>query len=180
MQSSLSSLNLDRWKRGSVREEATRDIGDILQDIQQNVPTLMQPADAAPASLSKVLPLSRHIDALYDVFLRVEEASRIVAPGEQVDRLQLALRNLSDARAALDKQVQAIAESQEKQVGEMHARILAQAAFKCPAPPPPPPCPKPKPRAIIRKRKPAATTTPQKQGTPPGASAQQSTQKTGK
>lgn len=172
----ISNLDLDRWKKGGIRDEAERDIGAILQDMQENVPPLMKDADADPGALSKTLPLSRHIDALYDVVLRVEEAGRVVAPVEQVDQLQSALKNLGEARLALDKQMLESAVTQEKQLTDLHTKLQAAAAVKCPAPPPPPVCPAPKPHKAVRKRKPSAKTPPKspaKTTTPPA------TQKTG-
>lgn len=170
----LGALNLDRWKRGSIREEAARDIGAILQDLQENLPPLVKDADAAPGSLSKVLPLSRHVDALYDVVLRVEEAARVTAPVEQVDQLQSSLTNLGNARLALDKQLLDTASAQEQQLAELHKTVQAQANLKCPAPvaPKPVPCVKPTPRRTVKRKPkapaatqqkaPATTATPQK------------------
>lgn len=176
---SLGALNLDKWKRGSIREEATRDVGAILQDVQENVPPLMRDADAAPGALSKVLPLSRHIDALYDVVLRVEEAARVAAPGEQVDQLQIALKNLGDARFALDKQLLDTATAQEQQLVELHKTVLAQASFKCPVPvaPAPVPCPKPTPRRTVKKKPTPPAATQQKA---PAATTPPAPPKTGK
>ena len=87
----LNSLKIDKWKKGSVREEAGQNVNSILQDIQNNLPPLIGAADAAPGSVSAAMPLVKHLDALYDVLLRVEEASRIAAPSEQISQLQDAL-----------------------------------------------------------------------------------------
>src|SRR5215831_1172876 len=62
----VGQVRLDKWKRGSVRDEAGNNIDAIQRDLQGTLPTLMKDADAAPATLSKVLPLSRNVDALYD------------------------------------------------------------------------------------------------------------------
>jgi len=161
----LSALSLDKWKRGTIREEAATEIGSILQDMHENVPPLMQNADAAPGALSRMLPLSRHLDALYDVLLRVEEASRVAAPGDQVDQLQHALSSLSDARLAMDKSMQDAAVAQEKQVSDLRISLQAQAAVKCPPPPPAPVCPPAPKRRPLKKRTPP-TTTPQKSPAP--------------
>ena len=175
VQQTLNTLQLDRWKRGTIREEAASEIGSILQDLKENVPPLLQDADSTPGSLSRMLPLSRHIDALYDVLLRVEEASRVAAPGEQVDQLQRALGSLGDARLAMDKNMQQSAVTQEKQVSDLRVSLQAQAAVKCPAPPPPPVCPAPPKKKPLKKRKPPTTTTPQKSPAPAAT-----TPKTGK
>lgn len=166
VQRTLSGLKLDKWKRGSVRDEASDDIHSIQQDLQQRVPALLQDADSAPGALSKTLPLSRHVDALYDVLLRVVEASRISGPGDQSDQLRQTLVDLNKARLALDDSMEAVAGTQEKQMADLRATVQKQAAFKCPAPPPAPECPKPAVKKPGRK-KPAPTATPTTPGTTP-------------
>lgn len=165
----LSGLKVERWKRGSVRDEANTDINSIVVDLQQRVPGLLKDADAAPGTLSKSLPVSRHVDALYDVLLRVVEAGRMAAPDDQANQLRNALDNLEKARLALDDSMEQSASSQEKQLVDLRVTVQKQAAFKCPAPPPPPECPKPPVRKLVRRR-PAATKTPAT--TTPGATPQ--------
>jgi hypothetical protein len=173
----LSGLRVERWKHGSVRDEASSDINSISADLQQRVPALLKDADAAPGSLSKTLPVSRHLDALYDVLLRVVEAARMAAPDDQANQLRNALENLEKARLALDDSMETIAGSQEKQLVDLRVTVQKQAAFKCPAPPPAPVCPKAEPKRPVR-RKPAG------QPVPSGGTAQKapasgtSTQKT--
>jgi hypothetical protein len=153
----LGSLRVERWKRGSVRDEASEDINSIMTDMQTNLPTLMKDADGGPpGSLSKVLPLAKHVNALYDVLLRVVEAARMAAPDDQANALRDALNNLSTARFALDDRMQQTAALEEKQVADLRVTVERQAAFKCPAPPPPPECPKPPVKKPVR-RKPTAT-----------------------
>ena len=66
---------VDKWKRGNIRDEAAQNISQIQKDIDVTLPPMLRDADTAPASLSKLLPISRNISALYDVLLRVVEAS---------------------------------------------------------------------------------------------------------
>ncbi|MGB6194090.1 MAG: hypothetical protein WBF42_16615 [Terracidiphilus sp.] len=158
----LDAVRVDKWKRGTVRDEATDDINSIQREIQENLPPLMQQADAAQGALSKVLPVAAHVDALYDVLLRVLEAARISAPDEQASAIRQALNGLSSARLSLDKHILERATAQEKQVNDLHAVMEKQAAFKCPAPPPTPVCSKPP----VKKPRKKTTTAPN--ANPPG------------
>ncbi len=160
VQKTVSGLKLEKWKRGTVRDEASDHISAILRDLQTNLPPLLNVADSAPGTISKVLPVSRHIDALYDVLLRVVEAARVSAPGDQVIQLEQALVSLSTARLALDDRLQGSAVALEKQVSDLRSTVQAQAAAKCPATPAPvaPGCTQPAPvRKAKRKPKPPAT-----------------------
>jgi hypothetical protein len=157
VQDTLNGLKLDKWKKGSVREEAGENVASLLKDLQTNLPPLLTAADSDPGQLSQAIPLVKHMDAFYDVMLRVEEASRVVAPGDQVDDLQQALLKLNQARLALDDHLQANAVVQEKQVGDLQvalktqlqavAQAKAAAAAQAPVP-----C---KPPAPVKKKKPA-------------------------
>ena len=171
VQATLNSLRVDKWKRGSVRDEAADDIQAIQHEIRVNLPPLLTASDAAPQSVSKALPVVKHAGAVYDVLLRVYDASRIAAPAEQVGELQSALRSLERARLGLDNQLQTIALSQEEQMSALRVTVQRQAAFKCPAPPPAKPCPKPRVHHYRRrhttktevKKKTESTTKPQTQ-----------------
>ena len=164
----LSHINLDKWKRGNIREEAGDNIGKILRDLKETLPPLLQDADKAPGSVAKALPVARNVGAVYDVLLRVVEASRISAPPEQISALQNALVSLSNARLALDARMQEEATALEKQVSDLQVTVQKQASFKCPATPAPAakPCAPPTPHRRVRK-KPAAPATPEKKPTPP-------------
>lgn len=148
--STLAVLQIDRWKRGSVRDEAAGDVQAIQHELRANLPPLLHDADASPQSLSKVLPVVKHVGAVYDVLLRVYDASRISAPSSQIDQLQSALRNLEHARLSLDDHLQSMAMAQEQQMSALRLTVQKQAAFKCPAPPPAKPCVKPRVHHYVR------------------------------
>lgn len=178
VQSTLGKTHTERWKRGSVRDEAGADIGSIKSDMQSNLPNLIHDADGSPGSLSKMLPVAKHIDALYDVLLRVVEASRISAPDDQAGELRQALNALGSARLAYDDQMQQLAATQEKQIVDLRTTVQKQAAFKCPAPPPEKPCPPPAPAHRPRK-KPAPGANPPSTNSTQKPAAGQQTQKPG-
>lgn len=162
VQQVLIGLKMDKWKKGTVRTETSDKIALIIKDLHETLPPLMTTGDAAPGAISKQLPVSRNVDALYDVVLRVFEAARVAAPPEQIARLDQVLAGLNTARMAYDDRLQESAVTVEKQVSDLEGTVKAQAAIKCPVPAPVvvpvcPPPPTPKPR---RKPKPPVTTTP--------------------
>jgi len=161
----LGSLRVERWKKGSVRDEASDDIHSLLNDMQTNLPPLVQDADGGPGTLSKMLPLAKHVDAVYDVLLRVVEASRMAAPDDQANSLRQAQATLGAARLAFDERMQEAAGVQEKQLSDLRVTVQKQAAFRCPAPPPAPDCPKAPVKKPVR-RKPATSAAPGASGSP--------------
>ncbi len=124
----VNSLRIDKWKRGNIRDEAAQNVNQIQRDIDRVLPPMLRDADTSPASLSKLLPISKNIGALYDVLLRVVEASRVVAPDDQVVQLQHVLMTLSDTRQAFDQRLQTAAEVMEKHVTDLRATVDSQSA----------------------------------------------------
>ncbi len=161
VKSTVGGVRLDKWKRGSVRDEAGTNIESIQRDLQGALPALMKEADAAPATLSKVLPLSRNVDALYDVLVHLVEQARVSAPGDQASQLQAAIVDLEKARVLLDNQIQQTADAQERRVVELRAAVERQEeSLKATVTPPAPKCPAPPAPAKKKHTTKPATTTP--------------------
>ena len=165
----VGQVRLDKWKRGSVRDEAGNNVDAIQRDMQGTLPALLKEADAAPATLSKVLPLSRNVDALYDVMVHLVEQSRVSGPGDQAGQLQEAIADLEKARVLLDNQIQQIADAQERRIGELRTTVQKQeeSLRAAATPPPAPKCPAAPTPAKKKKRvtKPSTTTKPAANGT---------------
>jgi hypothetical protein len=160
LQTTLTGLKPEKWKCGSVRSEATMNIASIQKDLQGTLPVLVAAADAEPQSMSKTLPVSRNLDALYDVLLRVVDGARVAAPGDQVDQLIQTMASVEKARLALNDQLQQLATSQEKQVVDLRAAVVKAQSQTPPAPvcpKPPPPAPTPAAKKKVVKKKPATT-----------------------
>ena len=170
----VGAVNLDKWKKGSVRDEAGKNIDAIQRYMHGTMPQLIIEGDAAPGTLTKVLPISVNVDALYNVLVHVVEASRVSAPGDQVGQLQRALADLEKARVTFGNQIQQVATVQEKQMLELRTTVQTQAASLKAAstPPPAPKCPAPPPPAKKKKAPTKSTTTPGTTGTiTPGTAA---------
>lgn len=165
LQQTVGELRLEKWKGGTVRQEAASNIQSIQHDLQANLPSLLADADAAPQSLRSALPLLRNLNALYDVVLRVNEAARVSAPREQIELLAQTMASLDGARRTLADNAQETAVEQEKQLADQQRALRAQAAAPPPvvcAPAEPAPsrvAPKKK-RKVVPKTAPKATPAP--------------------
>ena len=157
LQQTIGGLKLDKWKGGSVRTEATANVASIQRNLQTTLPGLLKDADAAPNSVSSLLPVYRNVIALYDVVLRVYDAARVSGSADQAAALQQSLSGLEGGRRALHERLISSAAAQEKQISQLQAAVQAKPAPPvCPVvTPPPPAAPAKKP---IKKKKPAATT----------------------
>jgi hypothetical protein len=125
-QETLSGLKIEKWKKGSVRDEAGENVRALLHDLQTNIPPLLAAADAEPSALSHAMPLMKHLDAFYDVFLRVEEASRVSAPSEQITALQATMLSVNQARIGYDDELQTQAAAHEKLIFTLRTQLQTQ------------------------------------------------------
>jgi hypothetical protein len=157
----VTAVKLEKWKRGTVRDETGEHITAIVHDLQVTLPPLLQAADANAGTLSKVLPVTRNTEALYDVLVSVVEAARVAAPADQVSQLEQALSGLGTALRSLDDRVQEIAAAQELETGNLRKAVQTLTAAKLAAAaatsPPAKPCPVPAPARRPRKKPPAGT-----------------------
>lgn len=167
----LEVLRPDKWKTpDAIKQETGSNIDSIHRDIQTTLPQLLATADAAPNSVSQLLPAYRNVEALYDVLLRVAQVANLAAPGQQSAAIDHARASLEDARRALGDHLNSTVLTQEQQVHRLQAALRA-------VPPPAAPvvCPTPaqakKPR---RRRKPVA-----KKPAQPATSTQQNNQQSG-
>jgi hypothetical protein len=167
VQQLVGGLKLDKWKRGSVRDEAGTNVDAIQRDLQGTLPKLIKDGDTAPGTMSKVLPVARNVDALYDVLVHLVEQARVSGPGDQVGQLQTAMADLEKARVALGAQLQQTATVQEKQIVDLRTTVQTQAASLKAAstPPPAPKCPAPATPAKKKKVPAKKTNTPGSTGT---------------
>lgn len=165
LQQTLAGLRPDKWKTSDgARQEASANVSSIRRDLDGTLPALLSAADAAPGSVSRLMPAYRNVEALYDVLLRVVGTGNLAAPGEQRAALEQARRSLEDAQRSLGDRIKSAALSQEQQIHSLQAALRA-------VPPPQPPvvCPKPAPVRKTRRRrrkpvpkpaKPASSTQP--------------------
>lgn len=129
----LQTVKTNRWKLSqAARDEVENNVGSLHRDLDTTLPDLLAAADARPASLALALPVSRNVDALYDVLLRTLERARTAAPADQAAALDGARVSLDQARRSFDAFLQATAAAQEQALRQVQ---------NVPAPPPCVPAP---------------------------------------
>jgi hypothetical protein len=163
----ITTLRFDRWKKGSIRDEASQDSDSIANNLHRSLPPLLEAVDAAPTANSKLVPAFQNIDAVYDVLLRIYSAARVVGQPEDVDSLQKSLTMLSQSRRALAARMQDQAAAQEKQIVDLRTSYQALQAQKNAPPPKPEPCVPAKPKSRAKPKHSAAATTAQKPAATP-------------
>lgn len=167
----VMGLRFEKWKGGNVREEGGRNAESVITDVNQTLPELIKNADATPQGLGAALQLSRNVNALYDVALRLLDAARIAAPADQANKMQDAVNTLAGANKALYDHLQKTTVVQETHMVDLETRVKTLTATVAQAQAQPAKtvsdCPAPTVKKTVRKKKPAtkSTTTQPSNGT---------------
>jgi hypothetical protein len=159
LQQALALAHPEKWKAPSaITAESATDIGSIQRDLEQTLPPLVTSSDASPNSVSQLLPAYRNVEALYDVVVRVTQTSVLAAPPQQSTAFQQATLSLQQARREFGDLLTADAQSQDRRVHDVQARLTALQS----APPPAAPvCPPPPPaKKVTPKKKSTSTAKP--------------------
>ena len=136
LQQAIDALRVDKWKASKDLKAATTDnIVSIRRDVEGTLPGLVTAADAAPGSVTAMLPLSRNVGALYDVVLRVTVIAESSAPGDQTEALEKSLSGLELARRTLADRQQAMAVAEEAKVGDLQRQLSTRPAVAAACPP---------------------------------------------
>ncbi len=162
LRTAVMGVHAEKWKAPAVlRQETDTNLDSIRRDLDETLPGLLATADAAPASIARVLPVEQNFGALYDTVLRVNAVARLSAPAAQASALDQAVASLKDARRAFGDSLQAGAAAQEKQIVDLKAAL---AAVPPPAPPTPVAAPAMAPAPVKKvKPKPKPVTPPPSQ-----------------
>ncbi len=129
LQTTLTMVRVDKWKSPAGMRDATdANLNSIRRDVQTTLPSLMGTADALHHTVAAMLPVSRNVNALYDVLLRVTEQAKTAAPSPQAAALEQAAKGLDSARRAFDERIQAAATAQEQKVKSLQEALNARPA----------------------------------------------------
>jgi hypothetical protein len=160
VQQALETLRVDKWKAArDVRDAEAKNVDSLRRDLTTTLPSLMTAADAAPESISAMLPLSRNLGALYDVLLRVTVVAESAAPREQTVALEQAMTSVEGVRRMLADRLQSAASAEEQRVSELQKAVVAAKAVAVAPCPPLPAAPVKTATPVRRKKKPVAKPT---------------------
>ena len=129
VQSSISGLNIARWKAPGEVKNATRQNADSIQrDLANTLPGLISQADAAPGAVSPAFSVYRNVDALYDVLLRVYGTASLAASQGESDSLFSALQKLESSRSELGDAILKDSQQHEAELIRLQTALKAATA----------------------------------------------------
>jgi cytochrome c556 len=164
MQADLGKARIEKWKADAATKRQTlANVESIQRNLQSALPEIIAQMNNAPEDLGVSFKLYRNLDALYDVFGSVVEASGAFGSKDEFQSLGNDMNGLESARRAFGERMQKLTASKEDELTHLRAQVKTLSA----APPPPPkkivvddtePPKKPAVKKKVTKPKPATTT----------------------
>jgi hypothetical protein len=134
-QGDLSRLRIEKWKTDSGnRRQSQSNVDSVQRNLQNALPTILTELRAAPESLPVTFKLYRNLDALYDVFSTVVEATGAFGGKDEFQSLDNDLSMIEKSRRLLADRMENLAGAKEAELTRLRAAIRAQATVNAPQP----------------------------------------------
>jgi hypothetical protein len=130
----LGKLRVDKWKADSAnKRQAEGNIDSMQRNLTAALPEFIMAVRNSPRNIAPGFRLYRNLDALSDVLNSVAESAGAFGAKDQFERLAADINGLEEARTALGKRVESLAEAQALELAQLRQQLL-QAKAQQPAP----------------------------------------------
>lgn len=129
----IGRLRIEKWKADSgSKKQAQASADSIQRNLTSAVPDLLEQLHTTPDSLIINFRLYRDLNALYDTFSSLTEATGAFAPTEQYTALASDLAQLDQARQKAADRVDFLAGTSEAELVRLRARGTATSSTSRP------------------------------------------------
>lgn len=134
----LGRLRVDKWKADAdSKRQAQANADSVQRNLTAALPGLIDAVRSAPQDVSAEFKLYRNINALYNVFASLTEATGAFGPKGDFQALAQQLETIDSVRRNLGDALEQLTSSTQSELSQLRSQVrtLQQAAA---APPPPP------------------------------------------
>ncbi len=125
----LGKLRVDKWKADSAnKRQAEGNIDSVQRNLTAALPEFILAVRNSPRNIAPEFRLYRNLDALSDVLNSLAESAGAFGGKDQFERLAVDLNGLEDARTALGKRVESLAEAQALEIAQLRQQLLQTKA----------------------------------------------------
>jgi hypothetical protein len=123
----IGRLGIERWKVSSeARSAAQADAESVQSNLTSALPGMIAAIRAAPDDLNAEFKLYRNLNALYDVFGTLTEATRVFGQKRDYQELSQQLRGISAVRRRLGENLEQLTATTQNQLNQMRIQIKSQ------------------------------------------------------
>ena len=132
----LGRMRIDKWKAdGQSKRQAQANADSVQRNLRSALPALIDAVRSAPQDLTVEFKLYRNLNALYDVFASLTEASGAFGPRGDYEALARQLETIDSVRRSLGDALEQLTSSTQSEVNQLRAQVRAYqqaAAIKPP------------------------------------------------
>jgi hypothetical protein len=123
----IGRLHVEKWKANSEARSAARADADSLQrNLTSALPGLIEAARSSPEDVNAQFKLYRNLNALYDVFGTLTEATRVFGQRSDYEALSQQLQVIGVTRRKLGETLEELTASTQNQLKQMRVQIKTQ------------------------------------------------------
>jgi chromosome segregation ATPase len=123
----IGALHIEKWKANSAAKSAAQEDADSVQrNLTSALPRLIDGVRGAPEDVNAEFKLYRNLNALYDVFSTVTEATRVFGEKSQYEALSQQLQVIGSTRRKLGESLEQLTATTQNQIKQMRTQIKAQ------------------------------------------------------
>ena len=120
----LGRLRIDKWKAdGDSKRQAQANADSIQRNLTSALPGLIDAVRSAPQDLGAEFKLYRNLNALYDVFVSLTEATGAFGPKADYEALAQQLETIDSVRRDLGNAVEQLTSSTQSELNQLRNQI---------------------------------------------------------
>src|SRR5271157_4122394 len=123
----IGRLRIEKWKaNGDAKNAAQADASSVQRNLTLALPGLIDAVRSTPGNVNAEFKLYRNLNALYDVFGSLTEASRVSGRKGEYDALSQQLQVIGSVRRKLGEDLEQLTATQERELDQMRIQIKDQ------------------------------------------------------
>jgi small-conductance mechanosensitive channel len=123
----IERLRIDKWKASNEAKSAAQaDADSVRRNLTTALPALIDAVRSAPADLNAEFKLYRNLNALYDVFGALTQATRSFGHQDDHEALAQQLQVIGSVRRKLGDTLEQLTAMQQLELNQMRFQIKAQ------------------------------------------------------
>ena len=123
----IRELHIEKWKAGSAAKSAAQSDADSVQrNLTSALPGLIDTVRSSPDDVNAQFKLYRNLNALYDVFNTLTEATRVFGQKSEYATLAQQLQAIGSTRRKLGESLEQLTATTQNQLNQMRIQIKAQ------------------------------------------------------
>jgi hypothetical protein len=123
----IGQLHIEKWKANSnAKSNAQADADSVQHNLTSALPGLIDAVRSAPQDLNAQFKLYRNLNALYDVFGTLTEATRVFGQKSEYEAMSQQLHVIGSSRRKLGEGLEQLTATTQSQLDQLRTQVKDQ------------------------------------------------------